>query len=250
MNLLEVRFTVLWVPSLPGPPGVFYSQIVHTEPPAVFRLWLWFPLQAQAPMVVSPWEASTSSVHPWASPVLGVAVCLLWQMQKEISLSFFLIYTHLSYLIQYQGLFFIFLHFFFFLFAPRFIEDWLLGFHVLAVSHLSSFLDYPIKIRACQPSPATLTSCTSSVQFSHSVLSDSLWPRESQHTRPPCPSPTSGVYPNSCPLSRWCHSTISSSVVPFSPCPQSFPASGSFPMSQHFRYYLVHSLTCLLSISY
>ena len=133
MNLLEVRFTVLWVPSLPGPPGVFYSQIVHTEPPAVFRLWLWFPLQAQAPMVVSPWEASTSSVHLWASPVLGVAVCLLWQMQKEISLSFFLIYTHLSYLIQYQGLFFIFLHFFFFfLFAPRFIEDWLLGFHVLA----------------------------------------------------------------------------------------------------------------------
>ena len=146
--------------------------------------------------------------------------------------------------------FFTFLVFLYFLFASRFIEDWLLGFHVLAVSHLSSFLDYPIKIRACQPSPATLTSCSSSVQFSHSVVSDSLWPHESQHTRPPYPSPTSGVYPNSCPLSRWCHSTISSSVVPFSPCPQSFPASGSFPMSQHFRYYLVHSLTCLLSISY
>ena len=72
----------------------------------------------------------------------------------------------------------------------------------------------------------------SSVQFSHSVVSDSLRPHESQHTRPPCPSPTPRVYPNSCPSSRWCHPTISSSVVPFSSCPQSFPASGSFPMSQ------------------
>ena len=68
----------------------------------------------------------------------------------------------------------------------------------------------------------------SSVQFSHSVVSDSLWPHELQHTRPPCPSPTAGVYPNPCPLSRWCCPTISSSVVPFSSCPQSFPASGSF----------------------
>ena len=65
-----------------------------------------------------------------------------------------------------------------------------------------------------------------------SVLSDSLWPHESQHARPPCPSPTPGVYPNSCPLSRWCHPTISSSVVPFSSCLQSFPTSGSFQMSQ------------------
>ena len=73
-----------------------------------------------------------------------------------------------------------------------------------------------------------------SVQFSHSVMSNSLWPHELQHARPPCPSPTPGVYPNSCPLSRWCHPTISSSVVPFSSCPQSFPASGSFPMSQLF----------------
>ena len=63
-------------------------------------------------------------------------------------------------------------------------------------------------------------------------MSDSLWPHESQHTRPPCPSPTPGVYPNSCPLSQWCHLTISSSVVPFSSCLQSFPASGSFQMSQ------------------
>ena len=73
-----------------------------------------------------------------------------------------------------------------------------------------------------------------SVQFSHSVMFDSLGPREPQHTRPPCPSPTPRVYPNSCPLSWWCHSTISSSVIPFSSCPQSFPASGSFQMSQLF----------------
>ena len=72
-----------------------------------------------------------------------------------------------------------------------------------------------------------------SVQFSHSVVSDSLRPHESRHTRPPCPSPTARVYPNPCPLGRWCHLAISSSVVPFS-CPQSFPASGSFQMSQLF----------------
>ena len=73
----------------------------------------------------------------------------------------------------------------------------------------------------------------SSVQFSCSVLSDSLRPHESQHTRPPCPSPTPRVHSNSCPSSWWCHPTISSSVIPFS-CLQSFPASGSFPMSQFF----------------
>ena len=76
--------------------------------------------------------------------------------------------------------------------------------------------------------------CISSVQFSHSVMFDSLWPHEPQHARPPCPSATPGVYPNSCPPSRWCHLTISSSVVPFSSCLQSFPASGSFQMSQLF----------------
>ena len=70
--------------------------------------------------------------------------------------------------------------------------------------------------------------------FSHSVECDSLWPHGLQHTRPPCPSPTPGVYSHSCPLSRWCHSTISSSVIPFSSCLQSFPASGSFPVSQLF----------------
>ena len=74
----------------------------------------------------------------------------------------------------------------------------------------------------------------SSVQFSCSVVSDSLRPHELQYTRPPCLSPTPGVHPNPCPLSRWCHPTISSSVVPFFSCPQSFPASGSFPMSQPF----------------
>ena len=67
-----------------------------------------------------------------------------------------------------------------------------------------------------------------SVQFSCSVVSDSLQPHGLQHTRPPCPSPTPGVYPNSCPLSLWCHPTISSSVIPFSSCLQSFPASGFF----------------------
>ena len=73
-----------------------------------------------------------------------------------------------------------------------------------------------------------------SLQFSHSVMSSSLQPHEPQHTRPPCSSPTARVHPNSCPLSRWCHPTNSSSVVPFSSCPQSFPASGSFQMSQLF----------------
>ena len=72
----------------------------------------------------------------------------------------------------------------------------------------------------------------SSVQFSRSVVSDSLRPHEPQHARPPCPSPTPGVYPNTCPSSWWCHPTISSSVVLFSSCPQSLPTSESFPMSQ------------------
>ena len=70
--------------------------------------------------------------------------------------------------------------------------------------------------------------------FSHSVMSDSLWPHGLQHARPPYPSPTPGVYSNSCPLSRWCHPTISSSVIPFSSHLQSFPASGSFQMSWLF----------------
>ena len=74
----------------------------------------------------------------------------------------------------------------------------------------------------------------SSVQFSRSVMSNSLQPHGPQHTRPSCPSPTPGVYSNSCPLSRWCHPIISSSVIPFSSVLQSFPASGYFQMSQLF----------------
>ena len=83
--------------------------------------------------------------------------------------------------------------------------------------------------------PSHILCCGSSLsQFSRSVMSDSLWPHGLQHTKPPCPSPTPRVYANSCPLSLWCHSTISSSVIPFSSCLQSFPASGSFQMSWLF----------------
>ena len=84
----------------------------------------------------------------------------------------------------------------------------------------------------------------SSVQFSRSVTSDSLRPHESPHSRAPCPSPTPGVYSNSCPSRRWYHPAISSSVVPFSSCPQSLPASRSFPMSQLFTF--VGKVTSLL----
>ena len=84
------------------------------------------------------------------------------------------------------------------------------------------------------------------LQFSRLVVSDSLRPHGPQHARPPCPWPTPGAYSNSCPSSRWCHPTISSSVVPFSSCLQSFPASGSFPMSQFLtsggQNYLTNSL--------
>ena len=83
-------------------------------------------------------------------------------------------------------------------------------------------------------SGVTIDSPVQLVQFHCSVVSDSLRPHGLQPARPPCPSPTPRVYPNSCPLSRWCRLTISSSVVPFSSCPQSFPASGSFQMSQLF----------------
>ena len=79
-----------------------------------------------------------------------------------------------------------------------------------------------------------ITADGDSVQFSHSVMSDSLWPHKLQHDMPPCPSTTPRVHPNSCPLSWWCHLTISSSVITFSSCPLSFPASRSFQMSQLF----------------
>ena len=84
---------------------------------------------------------------------------------------------------------------------------------------------------------ACVLSCFSSVhQFSHSVVSDSLQSHESQHTRPPCPSPTPGVHSDSRPSSQWCHPAISSSVIPFSSCPQPLPASEYFPMSQLFTW--------------
>ena len=70
------------------------------------------------------------------------------------------------------------------------------------------------------------------VQFSHTIVSNSLWPHQPQHAKPPCPSPTPGVNPNPCPLCRWCHPTISSSVIPFSSGPQSFPTSGFLKMCQ------------------
>ena len=85
-------------------------------------------------------------------------------------------------------------------------------------------------------SESRVTNLFSSVQFSCSVVSDSLRPHESQHARRPCPSPTPGVHSNSRPSSQWCHLAISSSVVPFSSCPQSLPASESFPMSQLFTW--------------
>ena len=102
-----------------------------------------------------------------------------------------------------------------------FMHSWV-TFHCVCVSHLYQFLCwwsfrlYPY------------------LQFSRSVVSNSFRPHGLQLGRPPCPSPTPGVYSNSCPLSRWCHPTIPSSVVPFSSWPQSFPASGSFPVSQLF----------------
>ena len=93
------------------------------------------------------------------------------------------------------------------------------------------------RISSLQPSSFSFVFCMfSSVQFSRSVMSNSLRRHESQHTRPPCSSPTPGIHSDSCPSSLWCHPAISSSVVPFSSCPQSLPASESFPMSQLFAW--------------
>ena len=96
-------------------------------------------------------------------------------------------------------------------------------------SFLISFCVYSLAI-------SFLVTIGITVQFSRSVVSDSLQPHELQHARPPCPSPSPGVHSNSRPSSRWCHPAISSSVVPFSSCPQSLPASESFPMSQLFAW--------------
>ena len=101
---------------------------------------------------------------------------------------------------------------------------------------------YMLRVLLNLPDRPNTSAMILSVQFSCSVVSDSLRPHESQHARPPCPSPTAGVYPNSCPSSWWCHPAISSSVVPFSSCPQSLPASESFPMSQLFCVLLLSKL--------
>ena len=111
--------------------------------------------------------------------------------------------------------------------------------HSPSWDHDSNLMRNPKPKSPSSASPKFLTqrNCeiiNASVQFSRSVVSDSLQPHESQHARPPCPSPTRGVHSDSRPSSRWCHPAISFSVVPFSSCPQSLPASGSFPMSQLF----------------
>ena len=106
-------------------------------------------------------------------------------------------------------------------FAERPSKNWLNRITMLAILRTDRKVLMPIHQRR-------------SVQFSCSVVSNCLWPHRLQHSRLPCPSPTPRVYSNSCPLSRWYHPTISSSLVPFSSCLQSFPASGSFPMSQFF----------------
>ena len=97
---------------------------------------------------------------------------------------------------------------------------------------ICSTLKFMFEIQAAEEEWLT----PSSVKFSHSVMSNSLPPHGLQHARLPCPSPTPRVYSNSCPLSPWCHSAISSSGDPFSSCLQSFPASGSFPMNQFFAW--------------
>ena len=103
---------------------------------------------------------------------------------------------------------------------------------LLANVHKLRWISPPVdpEIQICDSSPGD----SDAVQFSHSVVHNSLWPQRLQHTRPPCPSPTPGIHSNSCPLSQWCHPAISSSVVPFSSCLQSFSASASFPVSQLF----------------
>ena len=123
----------------------------------------------------------------------------------------------------YTWLFFFF--FFFFLFRLIMRIDFL-----FQICFIEVYLIYNVALFLLY---RKLFSCRSSVQFSSVAQSClTLWLHEPQHTRPPCPSLTPGVYPNSCPLSRWCHPTISSSIVPFSSCPQSFTASGSFQISQ------------------
>jgi len=110
------------------------------------------------------------------------------------------------------------------------------SFKMAFLSLLAIVWNSPFNLICLYLSPLPFASLLFSVQISCSVVSDSLWPHESQHARPPCPSPTSGVHSNSRLSSRWCHPTISSSVVPFSSCPQTLPASESFPVNQLFTW--------------
>ena len=133
------------------------------------------------------------------------------------------------------------------LMKDRYVLDCLLdkGFYIFTLKILVKYIEHKIGHITIfnhtiqwhyshSPCCATIIVWVSSVHFTHSVMSYALWPHELQHARIPCLSSTPGVYPNPCPSSRWCHPTISSSVVPFSSCPQSFLASGSFQMSQLF----------------
>ena len=139
-----------------------------------------------------------------------------WQQPKQIQRLSFLIGKIINYISQ--GCF----------------EDLIICIKILAFLNMM-----PNVLQILEPDEAEhvfLCNSSLSVQFSHSVVSNSLWPHELQHARPPCPSPTPGVHPNSRPSSRWCHPAISSSVIPFSSCPKSLPASESFPMSQLFAW--------------
>ena len=101
---------------------------------------------------------------------------------------------------------------------------------------ISLFIYFYFTLQYCIGFQFSSAQSLSSVQFSRSVMTDSLGPHESQHARPPCPSPSPGVHSDSHPSSPWCHPAISFSVIPFSSCPQSLPASKSFPMSQLFAW--------------
>ena len=117
-------------------------------------------------------------------------------------------------------------------FCVRILPLWILNLCLLLQNALQ--ISNPDHLPHKNLFPPELTWVFHQVLFSCSVVSDSLWPHEPQHARPPYPSPTAGVHPNLCPLSQWHHLTILFSVVPFSSCPQSFPASGSFQISQLF----------------
>ena len=116
----------------------------------------------------------------------------------------------------------------------RWPKYWSFSFKICPFSEYSGLISFRMDWLDLLAIQGIHISLLQSDQISRSVVSNSLWPHEPQHARPPCPSPTPGVPPNPCPSSQWCHPTISSSVVPFSSCPQSFPESGSFQMSQLF----------------